>query len=145
MDVREVRKLELSMLLELYTQLHDNAMPVINEHIEYIWENIINDKHHHTIVGVIEDKIISACTLIIVPNLTHDQRPYAFIENVITHELHRGKGYATAVLGYAKQIAKRGDCYKIMLMTGSKQESTLNFYRRAGYNSSDKTAFIQWL
>ena len=29
-----------------------------------------------------------------------------------------------------------------MLLTGSKEESTLNFYRSAGYNSSDKTAFI---
>ena len=29
--------------------------------------------------------------------------------------------------------------------TGSKNESTLKFYESAGYNSSDKTAFIQWL
>lgn len=28
---------------------------------------------------------------------------------------------------------------------GSKQESTLHFYEQAGYNSKDKTAFIQWL
>lgn len=28
-----------------------------------------------------------------------------------------------------------------MLLTGSKEESTLNFYKSAGYNSSDKTAF----
>ena len=45
----------------------------------------------------------------------------------------------------AKQIAERNNCYKMMLLIGSKEESTLNFYRNAGYNSSDKTAFIQWL
>ena len=33
----------------------------------------------------------------------------------------------------------------MMLLTGSKSGSTLSFYRRAGYNSTDKTAFIQWL
>lgn len=33
----------------------------------------------------------------------------------------------------------------MMLLTGSKSEETLNFYRNAGYNSADKTAFIQWL
>ena len=32
-----------------------------------------------------------------------------------------------------------------MLLTGSKRESTLRFYQNAGYNSNDKTAFIQWL
>ena len=46
---------------------------------------------------------------------------------------------------YAKELAQREDCYKMMLLTGSKEEKTLDFYRNAGYNSSDKTAFIQWL
>ena len=58
---------------------------------------------------------------------------------------YRGKGYATSCLNYARELAQKENCYKIMLLTGSKEESTLNFYRRAGYNSNDKTAFIQWL
>ena len=33
----------------------------------------------------------------------------------------------------------------MMLLTGSKKKSTLDFYRKAGYNSEDKTAFIQWV
>ena len=32
-----------------------------------------------------------------------------------------------------------------MLLTGSKEKAILNFYNNAGYNSTDKTAFIQWL
>ena len=45
----------------------------------------------------------------------------------------------------ARDIAAEAGCYKLMLLTGAKDEATLNFYRRAGYNSADKTAFIQWL
>lgn len=37
------------------------------------------------------------------------------------------------------------NCYKMMLLTGSKKTETLRFFEKAGYNSSDKTAFIQWL
>ena len=48
-------------------------------------------------------------------------------------------------LNYAKEVAIKADCYKMMLLTGSKNESTLNFYKRVGYNCTDKTAFIQWL
>ena len=44
-----------------------------------------------------------------------------------------------------RQLAKEEHCYKMMLLTGSKAESTLRFYRNAGYNSSDKTAFVQWI
>jgi len=67
------------------------------------------------------------------------------IENVVTREEDRGKGYASACLEYAKQIAKEENCYKMMLLTGSKNASIRNFYKGAGYNSEDKTAYIQWL
>lgn len=33
----------------------------------------------------------------------------------------------------------------MMLLTGSKENSTIEFYKQAGYNKNDKTAFIQWL
>ena len=33
----------------------------------------------------------------------------------------------------------------MMLLTGSKKAGTLHFYEKAGYNSSDKTAFIHWI
>ena len=56
-----------------------------------------------------------------------------------------GKGYATECLDFAKQIAISQNCYKMMLLTGSHSAKTLNFYTNAGYNSTDKTAFIQWL
>ena len=48
-------------------------------------------------------------------------------------------------LYYAKELAQKADCCKMMLFTGSKNDSSLNFYKKAGYNSEDKTAFIQWL
>jgi len=55
------------------------------------------------------------------------------------------KGHATALLNYAKGIVLNNNCYKIMLLTGSKKESILNFYEQAGFNRNDKTAFIQWI
>lgn len=97
------------------------------------------------IVAEDNGKIVSSCVCIIIPNLTHNQQPYAFIENVITDERYRNKGLATQCLDYAKEIAIKENCYKMMLLTGSKKESTLDFYRKAGCNSDDKTAFIQWI
>ena len=109
------------------------------------WDKIITDQDHHLIVCEVDGKIVASCVCVIIPNLTRNIRPYAFVENVVTHEAYRGKGYATACLNYAKQIAEEQNCYKMMLLTGSKEEKTLNFYKTVGYNSADKTAFIQWL
>ena len=143
--VREVNENELRALLELYLHLHEETMPELTEHLSNTWDAIIQDKNHHIIVNEIDGKIVSSCVCVIIPNLTRSIRPYAFVENVVTHLDYRGKGYATECLNYAKEIAMKTNCYKMMLLTGSKEEATLNFYGNAGYNSTDKTAFIQWL
>lgn len=64
------------------------------------------------------------------------------MKNVITDEAYGKQGLATACLDHAREITVRENCYKLMLLTGSKQDSTLDFYRKAGYNREDKTAFI---
>lgn len=143
--VREIKENELNELLELYTHLHELGVPEDTEHLRKTWTAICKDENHHIVVCEVDGKIISSCVCVIIPNLTRNIRPYAFIENVVTHIDYRRKGYATACLKYAKELAVNSNCYKIMLLTGSKSESTLNFYKKAGYNCEDKTAFIQWL
>lgn len=143
--VREIQDSDFDGLMELYMQLHDNPMPDKTPEITELWERILNDKDHHIIVAEKDGKIVSSCVCVIIPNLTHNQQPYAFVENVITDEKYRKRGLATECLNYAKKLAQSENCYKIMLLTGSKRESTLEFYRQAGYNSEDKTAFIMWI
>ena len=143
--VREAKREDLRALLELYLYLHEDSIPEFDMHLESTWDQIMEDGNHHLIVNEIDGKIISSCVCVIIPNLTRNVRPYAFVENVVTHEDYRGKGYAGECLDYAKKIAEKENCYKMMLLTGSKRPETLHFYEKAGYNSSDKTAFIQWL
>lgn len=143
--IREANSHDLKDILELYLDLHETEIPEDSEHLSDTWELIINDENHHLIVCEEDGKIVSSCVCVIIPNLTRNVRPYAFVENVVTHRAFRGKGYATECLNFAKGIAVNDNCYKMMLLTGSKSEETLNFYKKAGYNSTDKTAFIQWL
>lgn len=143
--VREAVKKDLDELLHLYLFLHEKDIPEQSQHFQNVWNEIISDKNHHIIVNVVDGRIVSSCVCVIIPNLTRNVRPYAFVENVVTHLECRGKGYATECLNYAREIAKNQNCYKMMLLTSSKEQKTLNFYENAGYNSADKTAFIQWL
>ena len=143
--VRESRKEDLKQILELYLYLHEESIPEMSERLLHTWEQIMNDENHHLIVNEVDGRIVSSCVCVIIPNLTRNVRPYAFVENVVTHKDYRGRGLATECLEHAKRIAQANHCYKMMLLTGSKEEKTLEFYRNAGYNSTDKTAFIQWL
>jgi len=143
--IREIENNDFDGLVKLYLQLHNNSIPEKTPNILDIWDRILIDKDYHIIIAEEDGKIVSSCVCVIIPNLTHNQQPYAFIENVITDENYRRRGLATLCLNYAKQIAVKQNCYKLMLLTGSKLESTLKFYEQAGYNQKDKTAFIQWI
>ena len=143
--VREARREDMDSLLKLYLFLHEERIPDHDRHLTETWEQILGDRNHHLIVNEVGGQIVSSCVCVIIPNLTRNVRPYAFIENVVTHADHRGKGYAGECLEYARQIAEKENCYKMMLLTGSKKAETFHFYEKAGYNSSDKTAFIHWI
>lgn len=143
--VREIKESDLHKLLRLYEQLHNSEVVTNLDELSKLWNQILQDNNHHIIIVEEDGKIVSSCVCVIIPNLTHNQQPYAFIENVITDEAYRKKGFATKCLNYAKEIAIKEKCYKIMLLTGSKKDTTLKFYQNAGYNSEDKTAFIQWI
>ena len=143
MTIRLAEQGDLMPLLTLYTHLYNQPMPA--EPPEALWAEILGDPNHHIIVAEKDGLLISSCVLLIVPNLTHNQKPYALIEMVVTHADFRKQGLASAVLNYAKELAQARGCYKIMLMTDSKQESTLRFYERAGYSGKDKTGFVLWL
>ena len=143
--IREARHEDLQQILELYLHLHETAVPEESVGLRRAWGKIMTDDNHHLIVCEVEGKIVSSCVCVIISNLTRGVRPYAFVENVVTHADYRGKGYATVCLNYARELARKENCYKMMLLTGSKSPETLAFYQNAGYNGTDKTAFIQWL
>jgi GNAT superfamily N-acetyltransferase len=96
----------------------------------------------HYIVAELDGRLVASCMLAIVPNLTRGARPYGLIENVVTCSNYRRRGLGTAVLRYAQEIAWTENCYKVMLLTGSKKESILCFYEKAGLKRDIKTGFI---
>lgn len=143
--VREARKDDLQALLHLYLDLHETHVPASSPALQDTWTAMLRDPNHHVLLCEIGGALVASCVCVVIPNLTRDVRPYAPIENVVTRADCRGKGYATACLDRAREIARQCNCYKIMLLTGSRQPETLHFYEHAGYNRADKTAFVQWL
>ena len=80
-----------------------------------------------------DGRVVSSVQVAVIEGLTHNVRPFAVIENVVTHGDYQNRGYASALLEKATDIAKEWNCYKVFLETGSNKESTLNFYRNNGF------------
>jgi GNAT superfamily N-acetyltransferase len=143
LEVRTILYEELHKLLSLYKHLHSDD-PDVKEYetLNQLWDEIYNDPNLHYIVADNDGELVASCTIAIVKNLTRGLRPYGLIENAVTHKDFRKMGYGTEVLHKAVEIAKECNCYKVMLMTGSKSEDTLRFYEKAGFVKGIKTGFI---
>jgi GNAT superfamily N-acetyltransferase len=144
-DIREARRGDLPDLLLLYKQLHAADPMPQGEGVEILWNEIVADPNYHILLAKAEDKALASVTLIVIKNLTHGACPYAIIENVITDATYRKQGFAAALMAEAVRIAQAANCYKVSIATGRKDDGTLLFYEKCGFNSQDKTAFIRWL
>lgn len=144
--VRPIQEDELRDLLLLYRQLQPED-PILDHHDEEVlrlWSEMLQDPLMVILGAECEGRIVSTCTIAMVRNLTRGARAYAIIENVVTHLKYRHQGYGRLVLQRAYEIAEQRNCYKVMLMTGSKNEETLRFYEGTGLQRGIKTGFIKY-
>lgn len=137
---------DLGGLLMLYTHLHKgSSMPQMSTRLGDIWKNMCLSDSYGVIVAEENGKIVSSCVVVIIDNLTHGSRPFAIIENVVTHEKFRRKGLAAQCIEYACEYARMHNCYKIMLMSSSEKDDAHRLYEKCDFNSNDKTGFVKWL
>ena len=148
MIIRKAKDIDAYDLKVLYFE-YLTHFPPKEEQDMTLWESVIDrfekDENMHLLVAEEEGKVVSSVQMAIIESLTHNVRPFAVIENVVTHIDYRNKGYASALLQKASEIAKEHRCYKIFLETGSNKESTLNFYKNNGFAIDEKHSCLKRL
>jgi GNAT superfamily N-acetyltransferase len=142
MDIRQLHAHEREQLLALYIDLHGQDEPLENDVIERVWQKILHNPNYLCMGGFVGSELVTSCCLIIIDNLTRGGRPYALIENVVTHHAHRRQGHGHQLLKHCLTTAWERGCYKVMLMSGRLDENTMRFYERAGFDRKSKQAFI---
>ena len=141
LNIRPATPDDLPGVMALYRQLNPDD-PVLNLAVaEPVWSALLSSGFTTPFVAEVGGRLVSSCTLAIVPNLSRGARAYGVIENVVTDIDHRRIGLGRAVLQAALDKAWKADCYKVLLATGSRRESTLRFYEGAGFQRDAKTYF----
>ena len=148
MVIRKAKGTDAEDLKVLYFQYLTKFPPKEEQDMAY-WAELLakfeKDDHMYLLVVEEDGKAVSSVQMAIIESLTHNVRPFAVIENVVTHEDYRNRGYGSALLQEASDIAKKMNCYKVFLETGSNKESTLNFYRRNGFVIDEKHSCLKKL
>jgi ribosomal protein S18 acetylase RimI-like enzyme len=138
--VRLAGAADLPAILSLYAQLSPGDLLPDAVAAEATWIRMLSSDIMSVHVAELEGAVVATCVLIVVPNLTRNQRPFALIENVVSAAALRGRGLGKAVVRAAVAHAFALDCYKVMLMTGRSDPAVLGFYEACGFRRG-KTAF----
>ncbi|MCK9298539.1 MAG: GNAT family N-acetyltransferase [Methanoculleus sp.] len=142
--VREAAENDLDAVLFLYTHLHDADEKADGRALERAWLEILADPRTHLFILESGGVPVSTCVLHILQNLTRGARPYGLIENVVTHREFRNRGFGTALLTHALKCAWEQGCYKVMLLTGRREENVFRLYEKAGFVRGVKEGLIAY-
>ena len=139
---RAARPDDFEAVLRLYGQLNPADVRVDGGADRAAFDRILSGDGLTLFVIEQDGRAVATTYLNVIPNITRSARPYAVIENVVVEESLRGTGVGKQIMAATLQAAWDAGCYKAMLMTGSKRESTLGFYRACGFSQDEKTAFV---
>ena len=148
MYIRKAKRTDANDLKVLYFR-YLTQYPPKEEQDMSLWQCLLDkfekDESMYLLVAEEDGKVVSSVQMAIIENLTHNVRPFAVIENVVTHVNYRNRGYASLLLEKASEIAGEHRCYKVFLETGTNKESTLNFYRKNGFGIDEKHSCLKRL
>lgn len=86
--------------------------------------------------------LAATCMLVSAPNLLRGGRAHGFLENVVTHPAHRGRGHGRAVVRAALAEAWARSCHHVLMQSGRADPRVHAFYEGMGFVPGRRTAYV---
>ncbi len=144
MIVRTASTGDFQDIVRLYRQLNPDDLVINDGSDREMYDTILASSWLHIFVLELEGIIVATAYLNVIPNITREVSPYAIIENVVTEESQRGKGFGKYLMQKVLSFAWQNGCYKAILQTGSKKEETHEFYKGCGFIKGERFAFVAY-
>lgn len=123
---------EFAAVLELLEDLNDGVASDEGR-MRQNWAKMKQYPYYKVFIAEDEDRIVGTFCLLICENIGHDGKKFAILENVVIKSGVRGQGLGRKMLGEALELAKRENCYKLMLSSNSQRQDAHRFYESLGF------------
>jgi GNAT superfamily N-acetyltransferase len=116
---------------------HRVSMPRPSDRQVAMWRRVTNSPDVTVYLAELDGQAVGTACLAILPNITYDCRPTAFIEAVVVRYDHRRRGVARLMIRHALEDARRDACFKVQLLTHKRHASdgAHDFYRSLGFEA----------
>jgi glucosamine-phosphate N-acetyltransferase len=123
--IRKLNHSDYENYIDLLSQLTSVGDVTKNQ-----FDSFINIEGQQTYVYEVDNKLAASLTILMEQKIAHSFSKSMHIEDVITNINHRGKGYASILINFVIDIAKKENCYKIILNCNNKN---IAFYNKFGF------------
>jgi GNAT superfamily N-acetyltransferase len=99
------------------------------------WERVMATSELTVYLAEDRTEAVGTASMMLMPHVTYDCRPTAFIEAVVVRYAHRRRGVATLLLQHALKDARAASCLKIQLLSHKRHsnDGTHHLYRAVGF------------
>jgi len=140
MAIRRAATDDLAALLRLYEQLSAGNAGTDLDRAATALEQLLRTPNATLLVAERGGTVVGTVTLVLVPNLTHNARPWAQVENMVTDASVRGAGVGRELMVECLRLAREAGCYKVQLQSANTRATPGNdahgFYRHLGFEPS---------
>lgn len=134
--VRRAAASDLEALLRLYAELSPENAATDRARAAEGLSQILARPDIHLLVAELDEQIAGTVMLVVVPNLTHNARPWIQLENMVVDETARRAGVGRALMSAAYALAGETGAYKIQLQSGEHRHEAHRFYESLGFRAS---------
>jgi GNAT superfamily N-acetyltransferase len=141
--VRDATEADLPRLVELLAQLstdtpREELGPPLPERYRAAFRAIETAPGQRVFVVEAQGRVVGSAMLVIAPNLTHQGRPFALVENVVVDATERSSGYGELLMHHALDAARAAGCYKLVLTSNKLRKDAHRFYKRLGMEATSE-------
>jgi len=137
-SVRDAMASDPDALLVLLVQLSPANADTDRSVAERLLAALIGDERTRLMVATDGHLLLGTATLVVVPNLTHNGRPWVQLENMVVDESRCGHGIGKALLDACKEAAWEAGSYKVQLQSANARDGAHSFYAREGFEPSSQ-------
>ena len=140
-SIRDATEEDLPRIVELLAQLsvespREDLGPPLPDAYRRAFRDVLADPKQRQLVLEDGGRIVGLTTLIIVPNLSHQGRPWAQVENVVVDQEQRSAGFGEQLMRTAIDLAREAGCYKLVLTSNKGRADAHRFYSRLGFRAT---------
>ena len=135
--VRIAQPADLLDIVRLIDRAPARTFPELTATQQATWSQMLGTPNLTIYIGEVRAEVVGTTSLLLMPHLTYECRPTAFVEPMVVAEAHRRRGVGRMLMERVLDDAKQARVRKVQLLSHKRHadDGAHEFYRSLGFRA----------